>query len=171
MRSAFLLGLLALSLPGLAQPPAPSVPKPVFQGDFFGEMPRVFCTLQKIDVPGRMLTVKLDSDGSIKQTPIGPDTEIHFRDSWGELTDYFPGQHVMLFMYVDEDHHWTVPRAVQDDIHMTARHNWFAKVLSIDKQARTYQTSRQEKDGQGNPTRTIEKEWSYLFLSQRKELR
>jgi hypothetical protein len=131
-------------------------PKPAFQGDFFGEMGRAFCVVLKVDVEGRTVTAKLDRDGKVVTVPIKDDTELHVRDSWGELTDYFPGQHVMLFMYVDDDKKWTYPRAIQDDIHMRARHGHFAKVVKIDREARTYATRREEKDSKGVVTKTVD---------------
>jgi len=131
-------------------------PKPAFQGDFFGEMGRAFCVILKVDVDARSLTAKLDRDGKVVTVPIKDDTELHVRDSWGELSDYYPGQHVMLFMYVDDDKKWTYPRAIQDDIHMRARHGHFAKVVKIDRDARTYATQREEKDNKGAVTRTVD---------------
>jgi Cu/Ag efflux protein CusF len=131
-------------------------PKPSFQGDFFGEMARAFCVIQKVDADARTVTAKLDRDGKIVTVPIKDDTELHVRDSWGELTDYYSGQHVMLFMYVDDDKKWTYPRAIQDDIHMRARHGHFARVVKIDREARTYATQRDEKDGKGTVTKTVD---------------
>ncbi len=131
-------------------------PKPAFQGDFFGEMGRAFCVVQKVDVDAKTVTAKLDRDGKIVTVPIKDDTELHVRDSWGELADYYPGQHVMLFMYVDEDKKWTYPRAIQDDIHMRARHGHFARVVKIDREAKTYATQRDEKDGKGHVTKTVD---------------
>ena len=131
-------------------------PKPAFQGDFFGEMGRAFCVVLKVDVEGRAVTAKLDRDGRVVTVPIKDDTELHVRDSWGELSDYFPGQHVMLFMYVDDDKKWTYPRAIQDDIHMRARHGHFAKVVKIDREGRAYGTQREEKDGKGVVTKTVD---------------
>ncbi len=150
----FALCRTASAAPGEKQRAEP--PKPHFQGDFFGEMPRAFCTLVQVDLPTRTLTVKLDGSAKIVKVPVRDDTELHFRDSWGELTDYFPGQHVMLFMYIDDDGNWTYPRAIQDDIHMTARHNWFARVTKIDRTAHTYHTVREEKSGQ--TVKTVEKD-------------
>lgn len=135
---------------------APPPPKPAFQGDFFGEMGRSFCVIQSVDAAARTVTVKLDRDGKVVTVPIKEDTELHVRDSWGELSDYFPGQHVMLFMYVDDDKKWTYPRAIQDDIHMRARHGHFARVVKIDRDAKTYATQRDEKDGKGNATKTVD---------------
>jgi hypothetical protein len=140
MRLACLLALLAVD-----DPP----PKPQFQGDFFGEMPRAFAVIVRVDEKERVVTAKLDRDGRTVQVPIKDDTELHVRDSWGELADYYPGQHVMLFMYVDDDKAWTYPRAIQDDFHMRARHGHFAKVVKIDRAALTYATAREEKDGKG----------------------
>jgi hypothetical protein len=131
-------------------------PKPAFQGEFFGEMGRAFCVIQKVDTGGRTVTAKLDRDGKVVTVPIKDDTELHVRDSWGELSDYYPGQHVMLFMYVDDDKKWTYPRAIQDDIHMRARHGHFARVVKIDREVRTYATKRDEKDGKGNVTKTVD---------------
>jgi hypothetical protein len=139
-------------------------PKPAFQGDFFGEMGRAFCVIQKVDVEGRSLTAKLDRDGKIVTVPIKDDTELHVRDSWGELSDFFPSQHVMLFMYVDDGKKWTYPRAIQDDIHMRARHGHFAKVVKVDPAARTYATQREEKDNKGNVTKTVDD--SYVAVAQ-----
>lgn len=135
-------------------------PKPVFQGDFFGEMPRAFAVVVRVDEKERTVTAKLDRDGKIVQVPIKDDTELHVRDSWGELSDYFPGLHVMLFMYVDDEKNWTYPRAIQDDIHMRARHNHFAKVVRIDRAARSYVTQREEKDGKGVVVRTVEEPYT-----------
>ncbi len=134
---------------------SPPPPKPAFQGDFFGEMSRSFSVILKVDAPGRTVTVKLDRDGRIVTVPIKDDTELHVRDSWGELSDYFPGQHVMLFMYVDDEKKWTYPRAIQDDIHMRARHGHFAKVVKIDRETRTYSTEREEKDAKGAVTKVV----------------
>ncbi|HZE96706.1 MAG TPA: hypothetical protein VE981_06755 [Planctomycetota bacterium] len=131
-------------------------PKPAFQGDFFGEMGRAFCVVQKVDLDAHTVTAKLDRDGKMVTVPIKDDTELHVRDSWGELSDYFPGQHVMLFMYVDEDKKWTYPRAIQDDIHMRARHGHFAKVVRIDRDAETYSTRREEKDNKGTVTKMVD---------------
>jgi len=153
-------GLLAMAAYGQTAPK--EVPKPKFQGDFFGEMPRAFCTLQKIDLKRKVLTIKQDGSGTIREVPIRDDTEIHFRDSWGELSDYFPGQHVMLFLYIDDDKQWTYPRAVQDEIHVSARHGWFAKVVRIDTARRTISTQRAEKNSKGETTRTIDKEFAYF---------
>lgn len=140
--------------------PAPS--KPFFQGDFFGEMPRAFGVIVSVNEKDRIVTAKLDRDGRTVQVPIKDDTELHFRDSWGELGDYFAGQHVMLFMYVDDDKNWTYPRAIQDDLHMWARHNHFARITRIDREARLCSTQRQEKDGKGVVTKTIDASFTYL---------
>lgn len=140
-------------------PVAPAAPKPFFQGDFFGEMARSFGVVQKVDVEGQTLTVKLDHQGKIVTVPIVADTELHVRDSWGELSDYFPGQHVMLFMYVDEEKNWTYPRAVQDDIHMRSGHKHYAKVTAIDAATRGIKTEREEKNNKGEVTKTVKDEY------------
>lgn len=152
--------LLAMSMSLQAGDPPP--PKPAFQGDFFGEMPRAFGVIVSVNEKDRVVTAKLDRDGRTVQVPIKNDTELHFRDSWGELGDYFAGQHVMLFMYVDDDKNWTYPRAIQDDIHMWARHNHFAKITMIDRDARLCSTQRQEKDSKGVVTKTVDGSFTYL---------
>ncbi|HVE40673.1 MAG TPA: hypothetical protein VNM14_12335 [Planctomycetota bacterium] len=160
MRELFVPALLAL----LAAAPVPqqaTPPKPNFQGDFFGEMPRAFGVIQSVDEKERRVTAKLDRDGRIVTVPVKDDTELHVRHSWGELSDYFPGQHVMLFMYVDDEKAWTYPRAIQDDIHMWALHNHYARVVKIDRDARTYATQRDEKDGKGNITKTVDASYTY----------
>lgn len=140
---------------------AQTIPKPTFQGDFFGEMPRAFAVIVSVNEKERFVSARLDRDGRVVQVPIKEDTELHVRDSWGELSDYAPGQHVMLFMYVDDDRNWTYPRAIQDDIHMRARHNHFAKVVKIDREAHRYSTEREEKDGSGKVQRLVSD--SYLY--------
>lgn len=157
MRMLPLLLAVAAVLPQ-EKPPAP--PKPAFQGDFFGEMPRAFGVIVAVNEKDRLVTAKLDRDGRTVQVPIKDDTELHFRDSWGELSDYFPGQHVMLFMYVDDDKAWTYPRAIQDDIHMWARHGHFAKVVKLDRDAKTYSTQREEKDGKGSVVKVVDQSWT-----------
>lgn len=150
MPSLLLAGFLATAAAG-----ENAAPVAQFQGDFFGEMGRSFASVVSTDPKAQTLTVVLDRDGSQVTVPIRYDTEIHFRDSWGELGDYFPGEHVMLFLYVDDEKKWTYPRAVQDDLHVAARHGWFAKVTAIDPAAKTYSTVREEKDGQGKVTKEI----------------
>jgi hypothetical protein len=144
--------IILVILPSEDQAP----PKPVFQGDYFGEMPRAFGVVLAVDEKLRVVTAKLDRDGRRVQIPVREDTELHFRDSWGELSDYFPGQHVMFFMYVDDQKNWTYPRAIQDDIHMWARHNHFAKVVKIDAAARMFSTRREEKDSKGAVTKVVD---------------
>lgn len=136
-------------------------PKPQFQGDYFGEMARSFAVIQAVDGKARSLTVKRDKDQAVIRIPIADDTELRFRDSWGELESYFVGQHVMLFMYVDENRQWTYPRAVQDDIQVAALHGWYAAVTAIDLQKRTYTTHREEKDKSGKVTKTVDKAFSF----------
>jgi hypothetical protein len=138
-----------------------AAPVAQFQGDFFGEMARAFACVVSTDAKAQTLTVALDRDGSQVTVPIRYDTELHFRDSWGELGDYFPGQHVMLFLYVDDEKKWTYPRAVQDELHVAARHGWFAKVTAIDPAAKTYATVREEKDGQGKAVKEIKATVTY----------
>jgi hypothetical protein len=160
MRELFIPALLSL-LAALPVPQQATPPKPTFQGDFFGEMPRAFGVVQSVNEKDRSLTAKLDRDGRIVTVPVKDDTELHVRHSWGELSDYFPGQHVMIFMYVDDEKAWTYPRAIQDDIHMWALHNHYARVVKIDREARTYATQRDEKDGKGNVTKTVDASYTY----------
>jgi hypothetical protein len=161
MRIPWLVALVVCGTWRIADGGDAGVPLPQFQGDFFGEMGRDFATIVAVDVQSQKVTVELDRDGSRVIVPVRSDTEIHFRDSWGELGDYFPGEHVMLFMYVDDERKWTYPRAIQDDLHVAARHGWFAKVTAIDTAAKTYATVREEKDGQGKVVKEITGEYGY----------
>jgi hypothetical protein len=137
---------------------ATAEPKPFFQSDYFGEMARAFGYVQKADLDAKTLTVKLEHDGKLVTVPILDDTELHIRDSWGELDDYFPGQRVLLFVYVDENRKWTYPRAVQDDIHFRSGHKRYAKVLSIDAATRQVKLEREEKNNKGE-TKTFAEEF------------
>ena len=161
MQPSLPLALLVTLALAISTPAQTKLPKPQFQGDFFGEMARAFCVILEVDTQARALVVKRDRDGQRVRVPIKDDTELHFRDSWGELEDYFPGQHVMLFMYVDEDKNWTYPRAVQDDLHVSARHGWFASVTKIDRVKRTYSTHREEKNKEGKVTKVEDKEYRF----------
>lgn len=157
-----LFGLVFIASSAIADnAPAPKVPKPQFQGDYFGEMARSFCTIKEVDTKNRALVVLRDKDSATVRIPIKDDTELRFRDSWGELENFFPGQHVMLFVYVDEDRNWTYPRAVQDDIQVSAFHGWYAAVTAIDSANRTYSTHREEKDKSGKVTKVIEKQFAF----------
>lgn len=154
--------MLALSPLAQAAPPAEAkIPKPQFQNDFFGEMGRIFCTIQEVDLKSRTIAIKVDKDGRIVSIPVRDDTELRFRDSWGELENYFAGQHVMLFMYVDENRKWTYPRAIQDEIQVSAAHGWYAAVTAIDLQAHTYSTHREEKNKEGKITKKEDKQYSF----------
>src|SRR5579871_469357 len=107
--------LLALSLL-VSQGGAPSlraadpVVKPQFNGAYFGKMPRAWVEILKIDTERRLLTVRTNK-GEERQVPIRGDTELRVRDSWGDLSDYYPGESVMLFMYHDAEGRWVYPRA------------------------------------------------------------
>jgi hypothetical protein len=160
-KTALLLLLISVSASGADAPAPAQLPKPSFQGDFFAEMARAFCAVQSVDPRAHTMTVKLERDGKIVTVPIKDDTELRFRDSWGELTDYFPGQRVMLFVYVDENRTWTYPRAVQDEIQVSAAHNWFAAVTAIDVEKRTYSTHREEKDKAGKATKSEDKHYTF----------
>lgn len=163
LNSAFLAACFVI-LPGAlkaAEAAGPVAPKPKFQNDFFGDMARAFGVVTEVDVKGRTLEIKRERDGQRVRVPIRDDTELHFRDSWGELENYFPGERVMLFMYVDEDKKWTYPRAIQDEIHVSARHGWFAKITAIDAQNHTYSTHREEKDKEGKITKSEDKQFAF----------
>ena len=67
----------------------------------------------------------------------------------------------MLFMYVDENKKWTYPRAVQDEIQVSAAHGWFAAVTNIDLQKHTYATHREEKNKEGKITRVEDKTYTF----------
>jgi hypothetical protein len=161
MLSSQLAALLAVASFQIGTAGDSAIPTPQFQGDYFGEMARSFACIVSTDAKAHTMTVVLDRDSSQVTVSIQPDTELHFRDSWGELSDYFPGERVMLFMYVDEDRKWTYPRAVQDDLHVAARHGWFAKVTAIDLTAKTYTSVRDEKDGQGKVTKQITNTYAF----------
>lgn len=135
--------------------------KPYFQGDFFGEMPRAFCIIQKVDLKARTMVVKVLKDGRLETISIGPDTELLFRNAFGELEDYFSGQHVMLFVYGDEDRKWAGIRAVQDEIQMTAAHNWFGTITKIDREQRRYWTHREELNDKKEVTKTVDLDHVY----------
>jgi hypothetical protein len=135
--------------------------KPYFQGDFFGEMPRAFCIIQKVDLKAKTMVVKVLKDGRLETISIGPDTELLFRNGYGELEDYFAGQHVMLFVYGDEERKWAGIRAVQDEIQMTAAHNWFGTITKIDRDQRRYWTRREEKNDKKEITKVVELDHVY----------
>ena len=160
-RTSLIAPLFLSGFLGIAAAAENAAPVAQFQGDFFGEMGRSFASVLATDLKAQTMTVALDKDGSQVTVPIRFDTELHVRDSWGELSDYFPGQHVMLFMYVDDEKKWTYPRAVQDDLHVAARHGWFAKVTAIDPAAKTYSTVREEKDGQGKVVKEVKATYPY----------
>ena len=153
------VSLLAADAPKPGATPAPQ--KPFFQSNFFFSMPRVFCVIQKIDLQARKIEIKADKDGAIKTVDVDPDTELLFRNATGTLEDYFPGQHVMLFLYGDEDRNWRSLRAIQDDIQMTAMHNWFAAVTKIDRATRHYWTHRVEKNDKGEVTKEVDQDHAY----------
>ena len=153
---------VTLSAADAPKPDAALAPqKPFFQNTFFFSMPRVFCVIQKVDLQARTIDVKVDKDGSTKTVAVEPDTELLFRNATGTLEDYFPGQHVMLFIYGDEDRNWVGLRAIQDDIQMTAMHNWFAAVTKIDRTARHYWTHRVEKNDKGEVTKEVDQDHVY----------
>ncbi len=124
---------------------ADKVPKPQFNGAYFGKMPRAWVEVVKADPERKMLTVRTKK-GEEREVPIRGDTEMRIRDSWGNLSDLYPGQSVMLFMYHDADGQWVYPRAVQDEIQMMSLHKWWWTVDALDAKAGTVELSRKEKD-------------------------
>jgi hypothetical protein len=160
--SSLLLALLfAAGSAWAVETPATPLRKPFFQNDFFGEMPRAFCIIKAVDLNAKTMDVKVLKDGRTEKISIGPDTELLFRNAYGELEDYFPGQHVMLFVYPDEDRKWAGIRAVQDEIQMTAAHNWFGTITKIDREQRRYWTRREEKNDKKEVTKVVELDHVY----------
>jgi hypothetical protein len=119
--------------------------KPQFNGAYFGKMPRAWVEILKVDADKHTLTVR-NKKGDEVEVPIRGDTELRVRDSWGDLTDYYPGESVMLFVYHDADGQWVYPRAVQDEIQMMSLHKWWWTVDAFDAKAGTIDLSRTEKD-------------------------
>ena len=78
--------------------------------------------------------------------PIRGDTELRIRRLLRRLSDYYPGESVMLFVYPDAEGKWVYPRAVQDEIQMMSQHKWWWTVDALDRTAGTIQLSRREKD-------------------------
>jgi hypothetical protein len=120
-------------------------PKPQFSPAYFGKMPRAWVEILKVDADRRLLTVRTRK-GEEREVPIRPDSELRVRDSWGDLSDYYPGESVMLFVYPDGGGKWVYPRAVQDEIQMMSQHKWWWMVDALDAQAGTIDLSRKEKD-------------------------
>jgi hypothetical protein len=76
--------------------------KPQFSGAYFGKMPRAWVEILKVDENSRLLTVRTRK-AEEREVSIRPDTELRVRDSWGDLSDYYPGESVMLFVYPDAE--------------------------------------------------------------------
>lgn len=136
-------GWLAEATRFLVEPEKP--PKPTFNGPFFGKMPRAWVEILKVDPEKHVLTVRT-KQGEQREVPIRGDTELRVRDDWGDLSDYYPGESVMLFMYHDSDGNWVYPRAVQDEVQMMSLHKWWWTVDALDAKASTVELSRKEKD-------------------------
>ncbi len=142
-RSAFvlMLGFCASVLAADGDKPI----QPQFNGAYFGKMPRAWVAVLKVDADKRLLTVRTKKGDEV-DVPIHGDTELRVRDSWGDLTDYYPGESVMLFVYPDADGRWVYPRAVQDEIQMMAQHKWWWTVEALDAKAGALDLTRTEKD-------------------------
>ncbi|MBA3937203.1 MAG: hypothetical protein H0X38_07065 [Planctomycetes bacterium] len=163
MPSALSIAVVATLLATAFQASSAENPLPVakFQGDVFNEMARAFGCVVSTDAVAHTLTLALEKDGSVVTVPIRMDTELHVRDSWGELGDFFAGQRVMLFMYVDDERKWTWPRAVQDELHMTARHGYFDKVVAIEAEGHSYTTAHETKNPDGTKGKDLFKRYHY----------
>ncbi len=137
------LGLLAVFVVTASAVEPEKLPKPQFNGPYFGKMPRAWVEILKVDADRRVLTVRTKKGDEV-EVPIRGDTELRVRDSWGDLTDYYPGQSVMLFVYHDADGKWSYPRAVQDEIQMMSGHKWWWTVDAVDGTGGTLELSRKE---------------------------
>src|ERR1700730_18446036 len=96
------LSFLLLQIASLSFSAADPVVKPQFNGAYFGKMPRAWVEILKVDAERRLLTVRTPK-GEEREVPIRADTELRVRDSWGDLSDYYPGESVMLFVYPDAE--------------------------------------------------------------------
>ena len=121
------------------------LPKPQFNGLYFGKMPRAWVEVLGTDPERWTMTVRTKK-GEEVVVPVRGDTELRVRDSWGDLSDYYPGQSVMLFVYHDADGKWAYPRAVQDEVQMMSGHKWWWTVDALDAAAGTLDLLRTEKD-------------------------
>ena len=119
---------------------------PAFHGDYFGKMPRAWVEIVKIDPERRVLTVRT-KQGEVRDVPLHGDTEMRVRDSWGDLTDLYPGESVMLFMYIDGAGQWAYPRAVQDEIQLNSSHKRWWTVDALDAKRGTVALSRKDEQG------------------------
>lgn len=145
MSRTLALGLLASIIMTASAAEPEKLPKPEFNGPYFGKMPRAWVEILKVDAERRVLTVRTKKGDEV-EVPIRGDTELRVRDSWGDLSDYYPGESVMLFVYHDADGKWSYPRAVQDEIQMMSLHKWWWTVDAVDPKAGTLELSRKEKD-------------------------
>ena len=66
--------LTLIASAAFAAPPEAKIPKPQFQNDYFGEMGRVFCTIQQVDPKTREMTIKVERDGRTERISIRDDT-------------------------------------------------------------------------------------------------
>ncbi len=121
--------------------------RPAFRSDYFGKMPRAWVEIVKIDPERRVLTVRTRT-GEEREVVLRGDTEMRVRDSWGDLTDLYPGEVVMLFLYHDDAGDWAYPRAVQDEVQMMAFHKMWWTVDAADAGAGLVSLSRKDSKGQ-----------------------
>ena len=127
------------------------------QPEYAAAMPRAFGVLQRFEPAGASLTVKMEHDAQIVTLPLRPDTELRYRGSFGAPEAFFPGQHLMMLVLIDENRNWIAPRSISDDIHHEASHAHFAAVTRIDRAAGTYTTSRVEGKRRDKLGQTIER--------------
>jgi Glycosyl hydrolases family 2/Glycosyl hydrolases family 2, sugar binding domain/Glycosyl hydrolases family 2, TIM barrel domain len=119
---------------------------PAFRNDYFGKMPRAWVEILKIDPDRRVLTVRTKK-GEEREVQLRGDTEMRVRDAWGDLSDLYPGESVMLFVYHDDAGAWAYPRAVQDEIQMMALHKWWWTVDALDAKEGVVALSRKDDKG------------------------
>jgi hypothetical protein len=119
---------------------------PAFHNDYFGKMPRAWVEIVKIDPDRRVLSVRTQQ-GEEREVHLHGDTEMRIRDSWGDITDLYPGESVMLFMYIDEAGQWAYPRAVQDEIQLNSSHKRWWTVDALDAKKGTASLSRTDDKG------------------------
>ncbi len=153
-------------------PDTSGLPKPRLQNDYFFSMPRAPGVLQSFDAEARSVTVKLDnerqaarsglSDNRVVTVPLRPETELTINGASAAPEDFYPGLHVMLFVMIDENHHWLWSRSVSDDISFESGHDQFSPVAKIDRAAGTYATHRiPPPDKQGRAQEPVDRQFSW----------
>jgi hypothetical protein len=100
----------------------------------------------KIDPERRVLAVRTKK-GEERNVQLHADTEVRVRNDWGDVTDLYAGESVMLFMYIDDAGEWTYPRAVQDEIQLMASHKQWWSVDALDANKGAVSLSRKDDTG------------------------